>query len=54
MFGTNKGDGKVFYCKGRLGRIHNLPRGGAMMVLRGDTLFPYYDLGGAVENFQQK
>ena len=28
--------------------------GGAMMILRGVTFFPYYDLGGAVENFQQK
>ena len=28
--------------------------GGAIMVLKGVTLFPYYDLGGAVENFQQK
>ena len=39
-----------------LGSIHNLPRGWAMMILRGGgvTLFPYYDLGGAVENFQQK
>ena len=36
--------------------IHNLPRGWAMMILRGGgvTLFPYYDLGGAVENFQRK
>ena len=26
-----------------------------MMILRGGgTLFPYYDLGGAVENFQRK
>ena len=26
-----------------------------MMILKGGvTLFPYYDLGGAVENFQQK
>ena len=25
-----------------------------MMILRGVTLFPYYDLGGAVENFQRK
>ena len=25
------------------------------MILRGGvTLFPYYDLGGAVENFQRK
>ena len=24
-----------------------------MMILRGVTLFPYYDLGGAVENFQR-
>ena len=38
-----------------LGSIHNLPRGRAMMILRGGvTLFPYYDLGGAVENFQRK
>ena len=37
-----------------LGSIHNLPRGWAMMILRGVTLFPYYDLGGAVENFQRK
>ena len=38
-----------------LGSIHNLPRGGgAMIILRGVTLFPYYDLGGAVENFQRK
>ena len=29
-----------------LGSIHNLPRGWAMMILRGVTLFPYYDLGG--------
>ena len=38
-----------------LGSIHNLPRGWAMMILRGGggvTLFPYHDLGGAVENFQ--
>ena len=31
------------------GSIHNLPRGWAMMILRGGggvTLFPYYDLGG--------
>ena len=26
--------------------IRNLPRGGAVMILRGVTLFPYYDLGG--------
>ena len=25
-----------------------------MIILRGVTLFPYYDLGGAVENFQRK
>ena len=37
-----------------LGSIHNLPRGWAMMILRGVTLFPYYDLGRAVENFQGK
>ena len=37
------------------GSIHNLHRGWAMMILRGGvTLFPYYDLGGAVENFQRK
>ena len=35
-----------------LGSIHNLPRGWAMMILRGGggegqiTLFSYYDLGG--------
>ena len=40
--------------KWKLGSIHNLPRGWAMMILRGVTLFPYYDLGGAVENFQRK
>ena len=38
------------------GSIHNLPRGWAMMILRGGgvTLFPYYDLAGAMENFQRK
>ena len=32
-----------------LGSIHNLPRGWAMMILKGGgrvTLFPYYDSGG--------
>ena len=38
-----------------LGSIHNLPRGWSMMILRGGvTLFPYYDSGGAVENFERK
>ena len=38
------------------GSIHNLPRGWAMMILWGEgvTLFPYFDLGGAVENFQRR
>ena len=47
----------VSCCPEHLGSIHNLPRGWAMMILRGGggvTLFPYYDLGGAVENFQRK
>ena len=40
--------------KWKLRSIHNLPRGWATMILRGGvTLFPYYDLGGAVENFQR-
>ena len=40
------------------GSIHNLPRGWAMMILRGGgggvTLFPYYDLGGCCGKFPTK
>ena len=48
----------VSCCPEHLGSIHNLPRGWAMMILRGRggqiTFFSYYDLGGTVENFQRK
>ena len=37
-----------------LGSIHNLPRGWAMMILRGVTLFPYYDLEGGCGKFPTK
>ena len=40
-----------------LGSIHNLPKGWAMMILRGGggvTLFPYYDLGGGCGKFPTK
>ena len=47
----------VSCCPEHLGSIHNLPTGWAMMILRGGgqiTFFSYYDLGGAVGNFQRK
>ena len=40
---TNKG-AFIIYLEG----------GGGYDDFEGVTLFPYYDLGGAVENFQQK